>query len=101
MPSAVIARMPAEGDWVVSVGYGVSATVVCFVVSFVVGIVVKDCAVVAAVGVAVIFAGAVRRTSVSYTHLRAHETDSYLVCRLLLEKKKYTRDIFRWYRDSQ
>src|SRR5665647_1942759 len=23
--------------------------------------------------------------SVSYTHLRAHETDSYLVCRLLLE----------------
>ena len=26
---------------------------------------------------------------VSYTHLRAHETDSYLVCRLLLEKKKY------------
>src|SRR5665647_1081806 len=30
-------------------------------------------------------------TPVSYTHLRAHETDSYLVCRLLLEKKK-TRD---------
>src|SRR5665647_3840914 len=28
------------------------------------------------------------RTSLSYTHLRAHETDSYLVCRLLLEKKK-------------
>src|SRR5680860_1132514 len=27
-------------------------------------------------------------TVVSYTHLRAHETDSYLVCRLLLEKKK-------------
>ena len=27
---------------------------------------------------------------VSYTHLRAHETDSYLVCRLLLEKKKET-----------
>ena len=26
--------------------------------------------------------------SVSYTHLRAHETDSYLVCRLLLLKKK-------------
>src|SRR5665647_3762057 len=25
---------------------------------------------------------------VSYTHLRAHETDSYIVCRLLLEKKK-------------
>ena len=25
--------------------------------------------------------------AVSYTHLRAHETDSYLVCRLLLEKK--------------
>ena len=24
---------------------------------------------------------------VSYTHLRAHETDSYVVCRLLLEKK--------------
>src|SRR5665647_3895132 len=29
--------------------------------------------------------------AVSYTHLRAHETDSYLVCRLLLEKQKHTR----------
>src|SRR5664279_4668187 len=29
--------------------------------------------------------------AVSYTHLRAHETDSYLVCRLLLEKKKKTQ----------
>src|SRR5665647_3234724 len=29
-----------------------------------------------------------RNNTVSYTHLRAHETDSYLVCRLLLEKKK-------------
>ena len=27
--------------------------------------------------------------TVSYTHLRAHETDSYLVCRLLLEKNQY------------
>src|SRR5665647_2405500 len=26
-----------------------------------------------------------RSKPVSYTHLRAHETDSYLVCRLLLE----------------
>ena len=26
--------------------------------------------------------------AVSYTHLRAHETDSYLVCRLLLEKSR-------------
>ena len=31
--------------------------------------------------------------AVSYTHLRAHETDSYLVCRLLLEKKKKTKSI--------
>ena len=31
-----------------------------------------------------------RFITVSYTHLRAHETDSYLVCRLLLEKKKQT-----------
>ena len=31
--------------------------------------------------------------TVSYTHLRAHETDSYLVCRLLLEKKK-KNDVF-------
>src|SRR5680860_1586670 len=31
--------------------------------------------------------GYLRVWSVSYTHLRAHETDSYLVCRLLLEKK--------------
>ena len=28
-------------------------------------------------------------TSVSYTHLRAHETRHDLVCRLLLEKKKF------------
>ena len=28
--------------------------------------------------------------SVSYTHLRAHETVLDLVCRLLLEKKNYT-----------
>ena len=31
--------------------------------------------------------GAIGIQPVSYTHLRAHETDSYLVCRLLLEKK--------------
>ena len=35
--------------------------------------------------------GTVNIESVSYTHLRAHETDSYLVCRLLLEKKKKTK----------
>ena len=29
-----------------------------------------------------------RLLSVSYTHLRAHETGRNLVCRLLLEKKK-------------
>ena len=29
-----------------------------------------------------------RVIAVSYTHLRAHETLRYLVCRLLLEKKK-------------
>src|SRR5678815_5009980 len=29
-----------------------------------------------------------KRTPVSYTHLRAHETPEHLVCRLLLEKKK-------------
>src|SRR5680860_1615113 len=34
------------------------------------------------------FGGGMRGWAVSYTHLRAHETDSYLVCRLLLEKKK-------------
>ncbi|VTU59894.1 hypothetical protein AMBR_DPAELIID_02778 [Lacticaseibacillus rhamnosus] len=28
--------------------------------------------------------------TVSYTHLRAHETEADLVCRLLLEKKKKT-----------
>ena len=30
--------------------------------------------------------------AVSYTHLRAHETDSYLVCRLLLEKNFFFND---------
>ena len=34
------------------------------------------------------FAGCTDRESVSYTHLRAHETPEHLVCRLLLEKKK-------------
>ena len=29
-----------------------------------------------------------RIETVSYTHLRAHETPEHLVCRLLLEKKK-------------
>ena len=29
-----------------------------------------------------------KRIAVSYTHLRAHETEADLVCRLLLEKKK-------------
>ena len=32
--------------------------------------------------------------TVSYTHLRAHETKANLVCRLLLEKKKYSRNSF-------
>src|SRR5678816_2112918 len=32
--------------------------------------------------------GGYTHTSVSYTHLRAHETPEHLVCRLLLEKKK-------------
>ena len=30
--------------------------------------------------------------SVSYTHLRAHETGRNLVCRLLLEKKKKKKE---------
>ena len=34
----------------------------------------------------------VTTTAVSYTHLRAHETGRNLVCRLLLEKKKTTRE---------
>ena len=37
-----------------------------------------------------VLSDAEKRRPVSYTHLRAHETDSYLVCRLLLEKKKTT-----------
>ena len=31
-------------------------------------------------------------TPVSYTHLRAHETDQYVVCRLLLEKNFFFND---------
>src|SRR5665647_3865611 len=38
--------------------------------------------------VEILLAHAPANPPVSYTHLRAHETDSYLVCRLLLEKKK-------------
>eukprot|EP00831_Metopus_contortus_P072137 TRINITY_DN65867_c0_g1_i1.p1 TRINITY_DN65867_c0_g1~~TRINITY_DN65867_c0_g1_i1.p1 ORF type:complete len:138 (-),score=11.52 TRINITY_DN65867_c0_g1_i1:37-450(-) len=36
------------------------------------------------------FAKLIPPLSVSYTHLRAHETSLHLVCRLLLEKKKQT-----------
>src|SRR5678815_5018021 len=32
--------------------------------------------------------------TVSYTHLRAHETPEHLVCRLLLEKKKKKNTFF-------
>ena len=32
--------------------------------------------------------GKLTNITVSYTHLRAHETPEHLVCRLLLEKKK-------------
>ena len=39
-------------------------------------------------------AGFIAQGPVSYTHLRAHETDSYLVCRLLLEKKK-TKEVVK------
>ena len=35
-------------------------------------------------------------TTVSYTHLRAHETVLDLVCRLLLEKNKETNTHFTW-----
>ena len=45
-----------------------------------------------ALGVVVFFAltakGKLIPGPVSYTHLRAHETEADLVCRLLLEKKK-------------
>ena len=33
--------------------------------------------------------------AVSYTHLRAHETEADLVCRLLLEKKSWIIDCFK------
>ncbi len=36
-------------------------------------------------------AGVMASTVFSYTHLRAHETLRYLVCRLLLEKKNQTK----------
>ena len=36
-------------------------------------------------------------SSVSYTHLRAHETVLDLVCRLLLEKKKNTANNTKYY----
>src|SRR5678815_4424020 len=40
----------------------------------------------------------VNDTSVSYTHLRAHETPEHLVCRLLLEKKNLY--IFFFFNDT-
>ena len=35
-----------------------------------------------------------RLKAVSYTHLRAHETPEHIVCRFLLEKKKYDSEYF-------
>eukprot|EP00658_Telonema_sp_P-2_P067632 TRINITY_DN5655_c0_g1_i6.p1 TRINITY_DN5655_c0_g1~~TRINITY_DN5655_c0_g1_i6.p1 ORF type:complete len:106 (-),score=3.78 TRINITY_DN5655_c0_g1_i6:65-382(-) len=35
--------------------------------------------------------------TVSYTHLRAHETPEHLVCRLLLEKKKKKKQIIQYH----
>src|SRR5450756_1678190 len=40
------------------------------------------------VGIVIFTRSLLRSVSVSYTHLRAHETRHDLVCRLLLEKKK-------------
>ena len=37
---------------------------------------------------------------VSYTHLRAHETVLDIVCRLLLEKKKYAPEMHELHRKS-
>ena len=37
------------------------------------------------------------RISVSYTHLRVHETPEHLVCRLLLEKKNKSKKQQRQY----
>ena len=37
--------------------------------------------------------GVCTSVTVSYTHLRAHETGRNLVCRLLLEKKKKEKNI--------
>ena len=44
-----------------------------------------------AVKTLIAWAGDNPNRAVSYTHLRAHETLSDLVCRLLLEKKKTTK----------
>src|SRR5678815_4482364 len=40
------------------------------------------------------------RGTVSYTHLRAHETPEQLVCRLLLEKKKNKLLFFFFFNDT-
>ena len=40
---------------------------------------------------AIMMSALVAAGTVSYTHLRAHETGRNLVCRLLLEKKKENR----------
>ena len=49
-------------------------------------------------GLVVLFGtGCDKLKSVSYTHLRAHETVLDLVCRLLLEKKKKTHYMIKMY----
>ena len=57
-------------------------------VSWVSGIVPKVLLLLILMNTIIALIGQERVNTVSYTHLRAHETDSYLVCRLLLEKKK-------------
>src|SRR5665648_1245071 len=54
------------------------------------------CEVLAAGGAQMSVTGSnVLSTPVSYTHLRAHETRHDLVCRLLLEKKKKTKQTIK------
>ena len=44
--------------------------------------------------------GVAHQISVSYTHLRAHETVLDLVCRLLLEKKTTYKHMIIYYGDQ-
>ncbi|VTU51222.1 putative PTS system galactitol-specific IIC component [Lactobacillus rhamnosus GG] [Lacticaseibacillus rhamnosus] len=73
-------------NWLIAAGPTVLLPVIITIIGMIFGLRI-DKAFKSGLTLGIGFAG-IKLISVSYTHLRAHETEADLVCRLLLEKKK-------------